>query len=299
MIHMDLSIVIVSWNVKDKLKDNLSRLFLSETGFQFEVFVVDNASHDGTAEMVKAEFPQVKLIVNQQNLGFSAANSQALRLAQGEFVLLLNPDMKPLKSTVDNIIHWMRLNHSASAAGCRLLDEKGWVVRHVRRFPTALNQLAIILKLPYFFPHIIDKYLGKDFDYDYPSTVDTVRGGFLMIRREVFKSILSDYRYEKGEFLDERFFVWFEDVDFCRTLKEYGKELWYTPAASCIDLVGQSFKQLSRVKAQRLFKDSMLKYFDKWHHASFGGLLLRLAWPWGMFLTWFSTKVGFESRDNT
>lgn len=296
---MDLSIVIVSWNVYDQLKENLSRIFLSETGFKFEVFVVDNASHDNTVDMVKHEFPQVQLIANQANLGFSAANNQALRLATGEFVLLLNPDMKPLKSTFDNMIHWMKLNRSAAAAGCRLLDSNGWIVRHVRRLPNAWNQLAIVLKLPYFFPHIIDKYLGADFDYDYPSPVDTVRGGFLMIRKDVFRSILSEDRFARGEFLDERFFVWFEDVDFCRTLKEYGKELWYTPAASCVDLVGQSFKQLSRVKAQKLFKSSMLKYFDKWHHRSLGSLLLRLAWPWGMFLTWFFTAVGFESKKNT
>jgi N-acetylglucosaminyl-diphospho-decaprenol L-rhamnosyltransferase len=296
---MDLSIVIVSWNTKDHLKENLSRIFLSETGFQFEVFVVDNASRDNTAEMVAADFPQVHLISNQSNVGFSAANNQALRQAQGDLVLLLNPDMKPLKSTLDNMIHWMKLNRSAAAAGCRLLDEKGWVVKHVRRFPTAWNQLAIVLKLPYFFPHIIDSYLGAKFDYDYPTPVDTVRGGFLMIRKEVFKAVLPEDRFERGEFLDERFFVWFEDVDFCRTLKESGKELWYTPAASCIDLVGQSFKQLTRVKAQKLFKSSMLKYFDKWHHGSLGNFLLRLAWPWGMFLTWFFTAVGFESKKNT
>lgn len=296
---MDLSIVIVSWNVCDKLKENLSRLFLSDTGFKFEVFVVDNASHDNTAEMVASDFPQVHLIANKSNLGFSAANNQALRQATGEYVLLLNPDMRPMKSTIDNMLHWMKINRNAAAAGCRLLDEKGWVVKHVRRFPSVLNQLAIVLKLPYFFPHIIDKYLGVKFDYDYPTPVDTVRGGFLMIKKEVFKSILPEDRFERGEFLDERFFVWFEDVDFCRLLKECGKELWYTPAASCIDLVGQSFKQLSRVKAQKLFKSSMLKYFDKWQPGSFGVFLLRLAWPWGMFLTWLFTTLGFESRKNT
>jgi GT2 family glycosyltransferase len=272
---------------------------LSDTGFKFEIFVVDNASRDNTVEMVTSDFPQVHLIANNSNLGFSAANNQALRQATGEYVLLLNPDMRPMKSTIDNIVHWMKFNREAAAAGCRLLDEKGWIVRHVRRFPSFLNQLAIILKLPYFFPHIIDGYLGAKFDYDYPTPVDTVRGGFLMIRKDVFKSILPEDRFERGEFLDERFFVWFEDVDFCRTLRECGKQLWYTPAASCVDMVGQSFKQLSRVKAQKLFKNSMLKYFDKWHHGSFGNFLLKLAWPWGMFLTWFFTAVGFESRKNT
>jgi GT2 family glycosyltransferase len=296
---MDLSIIIVSWNVRDKLRENLSRLFLSQTNFKFEVFVVDNASSDSTVQMIEKDFPEVKLIVNDKNLGFSAANNQALRLASGEFVLLLNPDMKPLKSTIDNIVHWMRLNRSASAAGCRLLDEKGWLVRHVRRFPKAWDQLLIILKLPYFFPGIINKYLGKDFDYDYPSPVDTVRGGFLIIRKNIFKDILGEERYKKGEFLDERFFVWFEDVDFCHALKKGGKELWYTPAASCIDLVGQSFKQLPRMKTQKMFKDSMMKYFKKWCPRSLGNLILYLAWPLGMFLTWFFVAAGFERKDNT
>ena len=296
---MDLSIVIVSWNTREKLKENLSRLFLSQTGFQYEVFVVDNASSDATVEMLKTGFPDVNLIANDRNVGFSAANNQAIRFATGKYILLLNPDMKPLKSTIDNMVHWMNLNHSAAAAGCRLLDEKGRVIPHVRRFPTAWNQLAIILKLPYFFPHIIDKYLGKNFDYDYPAPVDTVRGGFLMIRKEALKSVLPDDRFDRGEVLDERFFVWFEDVDFCRTLRECGKELWYTPVASCVDLVGQSFKQLPRVKAQKLFKNSMMKYFDKWHYGSFGGFLLRLFWPLGMLFTWLFSVVGFESKDNT
>jgi|WetSurMetagenome_2_1015567.scaffolds.fasta_scaffold145862_2 GT2 family glycosyltransferase len=296
---MDLSIIIVSWNVKDKLNKCLSHLFLSQTNFQFEVFVVDNGSHDGSAEMVAQEFPQVKLIANAGNLGFARAANQAFHQSSGELILLLNPDNFVFPLTLDNLLHWLKINRRAAIAGCRLLDRQNNTIRgQVRRFPGFCDQLAIVLKWPYLFAHILDKYFWTDFDYDRAARVDSVRGSALAVRRSVLESVLPYERWKNGQLLDERFFIWFEDVDLCRTFREEELEVWYTPAACCYDLVGQSFEQLPRLQAQKYFRASMLAYFKKWKPA-WQYAILWLVWPIGLFLAFVFGKLGFEGKNNT
>jgi len=285
---MDLSIIIVSWNVREKLKDNLRALFESQN-VDFEVFVVDNDSHDGSAEMVRDDFPKVKLIANRDNLGFAKANNQAIKEAKGEYVLLLNPDMRAFDDTLSNMVSWMNCHESAWVAGCKLVDESARIINHVRRFPALSDQLIVVLKLPHLFPAILDKYLRTDFDYKKSAVVDTIRGGFFMIRREAI---------EKVGLLDERFFLWFEEVDYCRRIKSAGGEVWYANAAECIDLVGQSFKQVKVPVKQKYFRDSMLKYFKKWH-SPLSYWVLKLAWPIGMILATIGEKVKIKSQAKT
>ncbi|HPY08603.1 MAG: glycosyltransferase family 2 protein [Patescibacteria group bacterium] len=270
---MDLSVIIVSWNVKEKLKDNLQALFESESGFNFEVLVVDNASTDGSAELVRAKFPQVKLIVNETNFGFARANNQAIELAQGRYILLLNPDMSVFPDTLENMLAWAEENPQATVSGCRLVNVRGETVRQVRRFPKLFDQLMITWKIPHFFPGILNSYLLPDFDYSRVSQVDSIRGAFFLINLKNYQKIS---RQPKPK-LDERYFLWFEEVDFCRQVIAWQGEVWYTPAASCLDYVGQSFKQLKRGKAQKYFRDSMLKYFKKWESA-FSYQILNLSW---------------------
>ena len=286
---MDLSVIIVSWKVKDKLRENLHALFSSSRAISFEIFVVDNNSADGTVEMVKNEFPEVNLIANSDNFGFAKANNQAIKEAKGDFILLLNPDMKIYPDTLSKMLGWMRANPQASVAGCHLVNEKGETIKQVRRFPAILDQLAIVLKLPHLFPKILDSYIVADFDYTKPAKVDSIRGGFFMIKRETI---------EKIGLLDERFFLWFEEVDYCRRVRESVGEVWYNPAAACLDYVGQSFKQVKRGRAQRYFRDSMLKYFKKWHPAG-EYWLLKLVWPFGLFIALVLEKAGYKSKAKT
>ncbi len=301
---MDLSIIIVSWNVKDKLRENLKALFQSQGNFEFEIFVVDNNSADQIVEVVKKEFSQVKLIANKKNLGFAKANNQAIKRAQGDFILLLNPDMRIMPDTLNNMIKWMRENKQASVAGCHLIDKKGKAIKHVRQFPTVWDQLAIVLKLPHLFPSILNKYLRNDFDYHQPAKVDSIRGGFFMIRTSHLtpQPPLLIRRgggaRRQGEVLDERYFLWFEEVDYCKRVYKAGGEVWYTPVAQCIDYVGQSFKQLPRGKTQKYFRDSMLKYFKKWH-PDWQYWLLKLAWPIGLLLTWLGGKANIKTKVKT
>jgi GT2 family glycosyltransferase len=270
---MDLSIVIVSWKVKDKLKDNLSALFNSQGDFKFEVFVVDNNSGEGSVEMIKTEFPQVHLIANPDNRGFAVANNQAIRLAQGNFILLLNPDMQVESDTLIKILDWAKNNPRATVVGCKLVDGQGEIIKQVRRFPKFFDQLAVTLKLPHAFPKIIDKYLYSDFDYTKETKVDTIRGAFFLINREAYKKISG----EDSPLLDGRYFIWFEEVDFCRQVYKLGGEVWYAPVANCRDYVGQSFKQVNRGQTQKYFSDSMIKYFQKWE-SSLETVILKIVW---------------------
>jgi len=291
MNRIDLSIIIVSWKVCEKLRDNLQAIFSSLGEIDFKVYVVDNNSLDGTIEMVASEFPWVTLIANQDNLGFAKANNQALRLCseQSDFVLLLNPDMKVGPNTLIDMLSWMRSNELAAVAGCRLISESGEIVKHVRRFPTLYDQMAIALKLPHIFPSILQSYLREDFDYSQPARVDSVRGGFFMLRGKAI---------EKIGLLDERYFVWFEEVDYCRRAYEAGLQVWYSPAAECIDYVGQSFKQVKRGATQKYFQDSMLKYFKKWH-PFWQYVLLKMSWPFGRMIAVVADKANIKSNTKT
>lgn len=281
---MDLSVIIVSWNTKEKLRENLTALYKSEGDFSFEVFVVDNASSDGSAQMVKNEFPDVNLAESKENLGFAKGNNQGIHLSKGDFVLLLNPDMKVFPDTFYNMVKWMRGETWVSLAGCHLVNESGETVKHVRRFPSFLDQLAIVLKIPHIFPKVLNKYLRINFDYSRPAMVDSIRGAFFMIRREMLEKIGG---------LDERYFLWFEEVDFCKQVYANGGEVWYTPAAKCIDYVGQSFAQVPRGQTQKYFRDSMLKYFKKWRPI-WEFYVLKIFWFIGIFLS--KLKINSKTR---
>ena len=276
---MDLSIIIVSWKVKDKLKANLQALYASKGDFSFEVFVVDNNSGDGTKEMIQNDFPQVKLVANTENLGFAKANNQALKDAKGDYLLLLNPDMLVNSDTLINSLTWAHNNQQAVVSSCQLVTLQGEIIKHVRKFPTLFDQLMVILKVPHLFPGVLNSYLQPKFDYNKEAKVDSVRGAFFMINRHVWQE-LSTKEYPV---LDEQYFIWFEEVDFCRQVYALGGEVWYFPDATCVDYVGASFGQVNINVKQGYFEDSMLKYFKKWH-AAWQYYILKAAWPLGRFL---------------
>lgn len=270
---MDLSIIIVSWNVKDKLRANLQALLEAQTTYQIEIFVIDNNSTDGSAAMVAAEFPSVKLITNTDNRGFAKANNQALSLASGRYLLLLNPDMLVQPDTLENMVAWAEENQQATVSGYKLTDSKGQIIPQIRRFPHFRDQLFIVLKFPHLFPALLNRYLEKNFNYEQAAAVDSVRGACFLINKSSWKKLFA----AAGPYLDERYFIWFEEVDFCRQVKEKGGEVWYSPAATLVDYVGASFNQVDRPKKQGYFAESMLRYFLKWH-PRWQARILRWAW---------------------
>lgn len=284
---MDLSIITVPWNVKDLVRDNLKAIYRNTKNIKFEIFAVDNKSADGTVDMLVREFPQVNLIANNYNAGFAKANNQAIEMSQGRYVLLLNPDMRVKDGTLETMVKWMDEHPEAGVAGCRLLKEDGEIVPHVRRIPTIWDQLAIVLKLPHVFPKILNKYLFKDFDYSKEAEVDSIRGSFFMIRRELLDKIGG---------LDELYFIWFEEVDYCIRARKAGYKVMYTPVVDCIDHIGKSFAQLPRGKAQGYFQDSMLKFFRKWKPV-WQHSLLSIAWPIGKAMVKVGEAVNFKRKE--
>jgi len=270
---MDLSIVIVSWNVLEKLRSNLRALFKSQGAFKFEVIVIDNNSQDGSASMVKKEFPQVVLIENSENLGFSKANNQGIKIAQGRYILLLNPDMQVYSDTLDTTLFFVQENQNITVVGCKLENERGDIVKQVRRFPKFIDQLLIVLKVPHIFPAVLNNYLCAGFNYEVSAKVDSVRGAFFLINKDNFQKISGNEK----PFLDERYFIWFEEVDFCREVYKLGGEVWYFSGAKCLDYVGASFSQVKLSKKQKYVSDSMLKYFKKWGK-NWEYIILKIVW---------------------
>ncbi len=285
---MDFSLIIVSWNVRDQLKHNLESL-RGVGGVTFETIVIDNASHDGTAAMVASEFPDVTVIANDDNRGFAAACNQGLRRAEGTYALLLNPDMALRPDTLANLKRWLDENKQAAVAGIKLVDGEGNTIRHVRRFPKLFDQLIIALKLPHLFPRLLDSYIMSDFDYSRPARVDSIRGAFFCIRRSTVQSV---------GLLDERYFIWFEEVDYCRRIRQQELEVWYTPAAVATDYIGQSFNQVSTRTKQAYFRRSLIAYFSKWQPA-WQTAVLRAAWSVGGMIAAGAEILHLKSRAKT
>lgn len=286
---MDFSIIIVSYNVREQLRANLKALETSLGNTTYEVIVIDNASTDKTVEMLQREFPGIIIIVNQENKGFSRASNQGLRQARGDYAILLNPDMKVLSSTLSHLKTWLISNPQADVTGITLRDEQSTLIKHVRRFPTWFDQLAIILKIPHVLPMVLNRYVIKEFDYTKASVVDSIRGAFFVIKKSAL---------EKFGYLDERYFLWFEEVDYCRRIRERGGQVWYTPAAEAIDYVGQSFIQLPRKQKQTYFRLSMIAYFKKWH-PRWQVWLLSAGWGIAQMIVIFADFIKLKSRAKT
>jgi GT2 family glycosyltransferase len=280
---MVLSVISVTWNVEELIAKQISSVFAGCNNISCEEIVIDNGSTDKTVEIVRS-YPEVHLIANKTNDGFSAANNQGLAAAKGEFLLFLNPDMQVEEGSLDVIVQWMKDHPDVGIVSPKLLDEHGNVNREAgpRRLPRVWEQLAIILKLPHVFPSMLNKYHLSDFDFDKEQEVDSVRGSFMLMRREFVEKL--------GWAYDPRFFIWYEDVDICREAKKNGYKVMYTPVISCVDYVGQSFKKRVSLWKQKNFTKSMLQYFKKWE-PWYAWLPIMIVRPVGIAMAWGHDKV--------
>ncbi|MBH41512.1 MAG: hypothetical protein CL685_02260 [Candidatus Magasanikbacteria bacterium] len=279
---MDLSIITVNTNAKDTILSQIQSTISGAGDLVFEHIVSDNGSTDGSVEEIKRQFPQVRIIENKANIGFGSANNAALPYCTGKYILLLNPDMRVLPNSLHTLIAWMNTRPEIGIASCKLTDESGKASEGAkpRRFPTLVDQLAVLLKIPHLFPHILDTYLYKGFDFEKEQEVDSVRGSFMLIR----KSIVD----ELGWIFDPRYFIWFEDVDTCKEVKKRGYSIVYTPIISCVDYIGQTFKQLPSMQKQLWFTKSMVQYFKKWHTKT-EWIIIVLCRPIALLLTTLHT----------
>lgn len=251
---IDLSIVIVTYNPGGLIRDCLSSLPAACGGLDHEVIIVDNASQDGTPDLIRREFPQVTLIVNADNRGFAAANNQALAKARGAFLQLLNPDVIAASGSFVQLVQALRTNSKVGVVGARMDDSKG--------------RVALTAYPPYQPGMILWQYLGFDRMFPYaiygryrrqceqatlPFDAAWVQGSCLMFSREVYDTV--------GD-LDERFFLFCEEPDFCERARSVGWRVKYIPAARVIHYESSVVSRFTDIRV-RHYHLSPIKYFRK------------------------------------
>lgn len=243
-MSVKLSIITVSWNTRDLLRRCLESVRMElalRPDVEVEMFLVDNHSSDGSAQMVGSEHPWVKLVANKENLGFARANNQALRDCNGEYVLLLNPDTQISPGAIWHLVDFLDERPDAGVVAPQLLNTDGSVQRSCREFPTFSGMFYELAGLSRMFPSGSKKgkqfraYKMLDWNHDDERQVDQPEGACLAIRRSVIDEV---------GLLDEGFFMLFEEVDWCYRIKQKGWEIWFTPEARVTHHYGQSIKQV-------------------------------------------------------
>lgn len=229
----DLSVCIVSWNVRGDLAEGLDALYADPVAAAWQVIVADNASDDGTVEMLAGRYPQVEVIANTTNLGFAAGCNQGMRLARGRYVLLLNPDTIVPAGALAQLVIFADQHPDAGIIGPKLLNADGSLQFSARSFPTITAALFRNTILGRLLPKTgsVRAYLLADWDHSTVRNVDWVSGACMLIRRELVEDI---------GYLDAEFFWGSEDVDYCWRAHKAGWDVLYTPAPAITHVVGRS-----------------------------------------------------------
>lgn len=257
---MKLSIVIVNYNVAYFLEQCLHSVFASNVSFNYEVFVVDNNSIDGSNSMVRDKFPEVILIENKENLGFSKANNQALRLSKGEYVLLLNPDTLLESDTLSLVVDFMENHVDAGGLGVKMLDGKGnFLPESKRGLPTPKAAFFKIFGLSKIFPKskLFSAYHLGNLDQDTINQIEVLSGAFMLMRRKAL---------DKVGLLDEDFFMYGEDIDLSYRILQGGYKNYYFPKTRIIHYKGESTKKDS-INYVFVFYKAMI-IFAKKHYST-------------------------------
>lgn len=274
---MDVSVITVTWNSARFIGEQIVSVGAGCMKSSFEHFIVDNHSADATTALIRKKFPQVKLLPQNTNKGFGAANNLAAAVATGRYFLLINPDMRVAPGSIDAAVAWADAHPRAGVVGVRLTNPTGEVNANTapRRFPTVFEEVALNIKLPWLFASLLKRYMARDLDLQKEQTVDSVQGSFMLVRRSVYEKL--------GHLFDPKYFIWFEDVDLCREVKRIGLEVWYVPSITCVDFGSQSFKLRRPVWKQKAFIKSQLIYFKKWGPA-YAQFLIYCSIPLSMFI---------------
>lgn len=264
----DLSIIIVNWNTRVLLKQCLESLYENLSKVSYEIYVVDNGSTDDSPAMVKDEFPTVKLIPNRSNLGFARANNLAMRAAEGRFFLLLNSDTLVRKGAIEGLMETMETDSSIGIAGLQLLNDDGSLQNSIYSFPSLLTELTNKSLLRLLLP---SKYPGKEHQIADLIEVDAIIGSCMLVRREAAEQI---------GLLDEEFFFFFEETDWCLRMRKAGWKVVFDPRYSIFHLQGKSAGAVN-ARARIEYWRSRYTYFAKHfgtisQHILKMGLLLRL-----------------------
>lgn len=263
---MLISVILVSYNTAKMSIDALDSLFASKGDFEFEVFIIDNASKDNSVELIKKNYPNITLIENEKNVGFGRANNQALSLLKGDYVLLLNTDAFVETDTLQKSMKYMEDNARCGVLGARLLSRNGELQPSCRYFPTPLNLFADRTGLGRLFSSIqlVD---DANFDPELTQSCDWVPGCYYMVRKPVIDDV--------GLF-DPLYFLYSEEVDHCFSVKRAGWDVAYLSDVPVVHIGGESAKSVGEIsmisrQVPQLQIESELLYFRK-NHGVFGML---------------------------
>jgi GT2 family glycosyltransferase len=252
---MDLSVIIVNWNTCKITCDCLKSVYEQTAINKLEVIVIDNLSTDDSVRMIKEKFPQVILIENPENKGFAAANNQGMAVASGRYVLFLNSDTIVLDNAIAKTVAFADSHPDVAVVGCRVLNRDRTLQNTCFMSPSILNMLLSSCYLYKLFPK--SRFFGRErmswWDRSDVREVDVVTGCFLLVRREAMDQV---------GLLDERFFIYGEETDWCYRFKKAGWKILFTPSAEIIHLGGASTRQVSSEMFLQYTK-SMLLFFKK------------------------------------
>ena len=267
----DVSIIIVSWNTKEFLLPCIKLVLEKERAILREIIVIDNGSRDGSASEVKRVFPSIHLIENEKNLGFAKAVNQGLREASGRHVLFLNPDTRVKDGTFESLMSFMDSHPNAGIVGAQLFNSDGSKQNSIANFPSLATELLNKSLLRWLFPN---KFPGKGRNYSGPIEVDSVIGACMMVRQDAIK--------ETG-LLDEDYFLFLEETDWCWRMKKAGWKIYHLPQADVYHFQGKS--------AEKEKKRARVEYFRSRYHffkKNRGNL------QWFILLVGLLIRLGFE-----
>jgi len=253
---IDLSITIVNYNTKDLLRQCIKSIYEQTKNISFEIIVVDNASTDGSVEMLKNEFPEVKVIANKENLFFTKAHNQALRISKGRYLMILNSDTVILDNAFDKLVKFMDDNYQCGACGPKLLNPDMSLQRSSDRLPTFLYGLFEVLLLNTIWKNnpVKKHRIYAEWDRNTTKEVDSVGGCCMIVKKEVS---------EKVGLLDQNFLAYWEEVDWCKRILEAGYKIYYVAEAQIIHYWQVSMDKLGKEKKEKIFFNSMLYYYKK------------------------------------
>ena len=278
----DVSVVVVTY--KEGL-DILKACFdsvVAQTGVSFELIVVDNGASEATRGLLSS-YPASTYIRNATNRGFAAAVNQGIKRANGRYTLLLNPDTSCGPDVYSKMIARLDQDKEVGVASCLIRYPDGKLQESIRRFPQVADQLLTMLKAPHFFKHLraIDRYMMHDVDALQTQDVDSIMGAFMWIRREVI---------EKNGWLDERYFIWFEEVDYCKMVHDAGWKIRHYGDIQITHHKGHTFNQIATLRKQKWIRTSLRKYFYK-HHGLLAAGLFWVLTPIFIVLGWSASIV--------
>ncbi|MEM8487000.1 MAG: glycosyltransferase [Bacteroidota bacterium] len=283
--EVDVSVVIVNYNVREFLEQAMRSVEKASAQLRVELFVVDNNSSDGSVEMVRKRFPEAHLISNKENTGFSKANNQAIRMANGRYLLILNPDTIIQEDTLTSLVRFMDAHPDAGAAGCKILNADGTFAPESRRaFPTPAVAFYRITGLSKLFPNspTFGKYNLSYLSPDETCEVDALSGSCMFVRKDALYQDHEETTVEAqpdagAGLFDEDFFMYGEDLDWCYRIQQAGWKIYYTPETQIIHYKGESTKK-GDLRYVLLFYGAMLRFAEKHfknRHSWFFRLFLR------------------------